>query len=338
MIDKQNIIDAWKKIPVALESLSIVHFDHLRNLGLQQNISIDPTLFDMKSLVPKIQKSDAVEKARVIKTGVSNGESMSWGGAKRYLSALLMESIESLERSIFWFFNYRLNNKQGFTAPALQAEYYSEFFALIGISRILGIAVTHVPIFGPVLTEVNWKTKRVHYRPITVRSAHVAHLQHLGRSIDKFSFVPDHIKIRLDEFRPDANKEFKDDDEIISKFLLTDERETYVYEFSVSSRVYSDIVGGAQNFCFLGGEHGKGVIEPYSDTDSYEHARAVHDAYADYGYPEDNIGEAMKFIIMLLKEIDRRDVQRSLSWIRTKIDNFPFAKDFEKADILDWLA
>ncbi len=338
MVSRDIVLDIWKDIPVTLENLSQIHFEYFRKIGVEKNIIIEPTLFNMKSLIPKKVKKEATEAASKIKKFLNQGQTIPLKAARRHLNALLMESMESMERSIFWFFNYRFNRKHGFIAPSVQSEYYSEFFALIGISRVLGIAVTHVPFFGPVLTDLNWKTRELHFRPITVHSAHIAHMSHLGRNIDRFPFIPDTVKIRLDEFRPEGKREYKDDDEIVSKFLMTDDRESYVYEFNVSSRVYSDISLESRSFCFIGGDNGKGIIAPTYGTDEGQYNEKVRDRYADYGFLEENIGSHLKTLINLLKDMSNNGVDSSLSWTKRKIEDYPHATEFETADILDWIS
>ncbi len=264
------------------KDLRTVYYNKMEYYAKNNNISIPIhiTFLENYFTIPRnIQKnlsnySRIEEFFKKIFIPMSQKESSEKYYKDNILQAMLYECIESLRRSIFWFINYRYNNRIGFLIPARQSRYYSEFFGFISLSRFLGIALTRFPIIKTIETTINWEKMKIEIKKGKAKGGmHKAHFQLLKRDIEKNNFIPDNIK-----------EEIKRQDNL----FLTEERSSMIYAFGNEGRVsFEELIKYKKSnitnqlsHCFLGGENGEGYyiirqmriqIQQQLQTKSYYH-------------------------------------------------------------------
>lgn len=304
-------------------NLKEYYFDLFRKTGQKHGINLSDETFYMKSFIDESVLRTSKTAAKQIKAKMGIELTGDLSHCDDLLGCLLTEAAISLEKSIFWFLNYRVSKSQGFLAPSTQAFYYAEFFGMVGLSRVLGLAITYVPLFDLVQTRVNWKTRTVKSKLVGSRRAgHLSHLYLLKEHIQEFSFIPQGIKGIVTAMR---------------NLTLMDDRIELVYGFGTSARVYYEISSQHGDVCFLGGEGGLAIPEPSLEMDPGDFGEAMMSMYTSYGYLEHTIGDIQKNLAIILKEVPHNGVKSFIVGLRKRIERFQYVSEIEKRDLLDWL-
>lgn len=321
-------------------NLTETYFTFFREVCQSICIKINPEFLYLKSLAPEKEwKAAEKESRKVMQLLKDEGVTYPLKEADRLAQGLLCEGLHSLRKSIFWFFNYRYNDRVGFIAPSIQAKYYSEFFSIIGLSRLLGIARTYVPIFGVIQTETSWKRNTIHFIPQSkTGGGHLKHLSELGRHLSKFDFISDETRTYFQKIWPRRSRDGTVRDvERQVKFLMTDDRETYVYGFEKRSRVYDRPHSTSPRICFIGGENGLAVPGPDESDDPGDFSDSIMMDYTSYGYEEHNIGIILQDLIKITKSINNDSIRKFMRTLIDTIESFDSVSHNAKVDILHWL-
>ncbi len=325
-IQLSQIFAEYQKFTIGRQiSLKGLYFDHFEKQAASLKIPF-PKGFEFLDYAPKTDFPNQKQKQQLIDP-FKKGEVFPFLKAEGVLQALLTKSSIALEKSVYFFLNYRYNREGSFHWASRQSEYYAEFFAVIALSRFLGLAITYVPLIGQLQTEVDWEKGVVNIK--------IRNTKH-GGHLDQFNLLKSrHVQF---DFLDDSIKEgFRKSD----KFLLTSERISRVYEFGRKSNVFH-LTGNKQgvSLCFLGGLDGESIkqIEIDSEDDSKlaDFEDDLMDKYADWGYAEYNIGVYQKQVIDFLKSIgdSTRKFLKELSW---NVGNIEVIDERDKVDILSWL-
>lgn len=243
------------------------------------------------------------------------------------LQSFLTESAIALERSLYWYFNHRLNLQFHFEVSSRQSLYYSELNAIISLSRFLGRALTRVlpsSLGLHIQTTVNWKV-----RPPTINlhwrrggRHHLDHYQLLKDSIDEFSFVLDRCKLAISG---------------LEEPLLKENREDAVYE--LYHDIFQSIREGPSlqrtDFSFLGTISVQELEDKIRGHQGDERDDIL-DAYSEWGYRESHIGALLRDVISGFWEVGGKMVE-FLDLLRYNIESISHMPDECKKDILDWL-
>jgi hypothetical protein len=323
-ISLQQITSVFSAVPFGGRmNLKEYYFDLFRKTGQKHGIDLSDETFYMKSYTDESVLRASKTAAKQIKAKMGPELTGDFSDYNHLLGCLLTEAALSLEKSIFWFLNYRASRRQGFLAPSTQASYYAELFGVVGLSRVLGLAITYVPLFNLVQTRVNWTTRTVELKLIGARKAgHLRHLYLLKAHIQRFSFIPQKIRGIVTAIR---------------KFALTDDREELVYGFGNTARIYEEMASRHGDVCFLGGEGGLATPEPSPEMDPGDFGEAMMSMYMSYGYIEHTIGDLQKNLAIILKEVPHDGVKSFIVGLRGRIQRFQYVPEIEKRDLLDWL-
>jgi len=228
----------------------------------------------------------------------------------------LIESLYCLERSIFWFFNYKYNITETFEAAGMQALYYSNFFIKVSVQRFLGISTIHTKYIGKVIINIDWGNAKVE---ISTKGGWSA--DHKKVTNDFFELMKN---VDLTEF-PEVYGLFQTNSDTLSKFTgipteqinrdhsdyLRKARMDYVYDFTTGP-------------------------ESYNDGSEYYATSFVPDIYGGWGINEHFIGCLMKFLIENLKEIG--SLKTYLLTLNQKIDGPEEFHENAKEIIQNWLS
>ena len=241
------------------------------------------------------------------------------------LRASVTESAIALERSIYWYLNYRLNLRLQFAVAARQALYYSEFFAIITLSRFLGLALTR--ILGRSLgihleTAVNWRKLSFDVNWHNPRSPHLDHYNLLKRKIGDFEFVSERCRRSITE---------------LGKPLQKEDREDAVYDLwhDVFQSFRNGAVQERYDLVFIGVigvSELQGRIHEFHEEERQE----ILDAYSEWGYRESHIGAFQREVIAGFWEVGG-NLLEFLDTLRANIERTPHIREEEKTDLLDWL-
>lgn len=283
---------------------------------------------------------------RFILAGKEQAESIS-----KFACSHLIEALYALERSIFWFFNYKYNTTKAFENAGNQALYYSQFFAIVAITRFLGISTSYLPPIRTFLTKINWSTINVEISTSKSYSG-----DHKGIFNDFDSIMK---SIDLSDF-PDIEKHFQtEDDGIFKSFTgvsikdaqrglldhLRYARMENIYDLtsrrSDPFKYYYGSVGSyisnVHIYCFLEGPQRYYDPPSYPDEE-YEADYATHfvpNVYGGWGIYEHLIGDLLKFLIQNLIKIKKTD--RYFQVLKDKISFFDEFDSESKEIILSWL-
>lgn len=238
----------------------------------------------------------------------------------------LIEALYCLERSIFWFFNYKYNITKTFEAAGMQALYYSSFFIKVAVQKLLGISVIHTKYIGKVFIKIDWSNANVEI-------------------LTRGGWSADHKKMANNFFELMKNVDLKDFPEIYALFQFEDDpfkeitgitteeisryhsdylrkaRMDYVYDFTTREsdpfNSFYGSVGGyftdVQIYCFLDG------TKRYNDGSEYFATHIEPDIYGGWGINEHFIGNLMKFLIDNLKKI--KNLKKYFLILSRKIEN-----------------
>lgn len=263
----------------------------------------------------------------------------------------LIEALYALERSIFWFFNYKLNTTRAFEVAGNQALYYSQFFAIVAIMRLLGISITFLPPIRTFLTQINWEIVTIEISTYKGYSG-----DHKG-IFDEFDTTMKSLD--LSKF-PEIEHYFQIDDDgrFKSAFRISIEeanrglldhlrhaRMENIYDFT--SRLsdpfkyfYGSVgsyINDVQMYCFLEGPQRYYDPPPYHDDD-YEDYFANHlesNIYGGWGIYEHFIGDLLKFLIKNLRKV--LNTKRYFHVLKKKISYFDEFNSEAKEIILSWI-
>ena len=255
----------------------------------------------------------------------------------------LIETLYCLERSIFWFFNYKHNITKTYETAGMQALYYSSFFIKVAIQKLLGISVLHTRYIGKVMVRIDWNNANVEI--ITSKGWSADHKKiadnffELMKTVDLKEF-PDIFA--LFQFEDDSIKGIMGvSSEEMSRYhsdYLRKARMDYVYDFTTResdpfNRFYGSVGNyftNVQNYCFLDGP------EKYNDGSEYYATSFVPDVYGGWGINEHFVGSLLKFSITNLKEIG--NLKKYLLILSRKIEAPEEFHETAREIIQDWLS
>lgn len=363
MLDINEIVNIYNKmnIPVldgsALREdlfLKDILFDFIREIYLKEN----PEDFfpDSRTLIPNkyspftkdnIEDWNKTKKKlnqflkfnkRLLILGKENSTLVS-----KIAASHLIEVLYCLERSIFWFFNYKHNTTENFEVAGMQALYYSNFFIKVAVQKLLGISEIYTKYIGKVFCKIDWSMANVEL-------------------LTKGGWSTDHKKIANIFFELMKNVDLKDHPEIYALFQGEDDplteftgiptedlnrdhsdylrqaRVNYVYDFTTrESDPFHNFYGtvgnyfnNVQNYCFLEG------TERYNNGSESFAIDFVPDVYGGWGINEHFIGSLMKYLLENLKKI--KSLKRYFLILSQKIKNPEEFNEEAKEIILNWLS
>lgn len=238
------------------------------------------------------------------------------------IQALLAECLISLERSIYWFLNYRFNARNYFIIASRQAKYYSEFFALNSLSRLIGIANTHMPIVNLLTTIVNWEEETIDIIKSSKKTREGDHnylYRILSENINRFQFISHKLKANisnnknhfLSEDRVDSVYDFGSHSEVFRNPLYQNKWETYEHRYTL---------------CFVNG---------YNLNYSGKSENFIDEEYKEWGYEEDYIGIIIREIIQNIKKFENS--KSFINEFRKKIETTKKINENEKKPFLEWM-
>jgi len=363
MLDINEIIDIYNQIDLSVLDGSALRedlflkdliFDFIRDLYLK--INPDDFFPSSRASIPNMYNSftkDKIKNWQLTKNKLdtflkSNKKHSIIGKDNPNLVSIiayshLIESLYCLERSIFWFFNYKYNITETFEAAGMQALYYSNFFIKVAVQRFLGISTIHTKYIGKVITNMDWGNANVE---ISTKGGWSADHKKVANSL--FELMK---SVDLTDF-PEVYGLFQTDNDAFSKVIgipteqinrkhsdyLRKARMDYVYDLTTRKsdpfNSFYGSVGGyftnVQNFCFLDGP------ESYNDGREHFTTSFVPDIYGGWGINEHFIGCLMKFLIKNLKEIGR--LKNYLLILNQKIEVPEEFHEKAKEIIQNWLS
>lgn len=291
-------------------------------------------LKDWNSTRKKLNKLLGKKKINI--QGVENMDIIS-----RIAASHLIESLYLLERSLFWFFNYKHNTIKFHEASGSQAQYYSLFFVETAILKFLGISIVHTDYIGKVRVKIDFKKAQIE---LQLGGKDVADHKNTKKLL--LSLLS---RLNLSDF-PNVEAHFSNEGSIIEEIFgvsdmelrdlhwdhLRQKRMKVVYDItdrrSDPFHWYYGVVGNylndVQEYCFLEG------YERYNDGSECFATSFVPNVYGSWGINEHLIGDLLRFLIKALKQVKKtRNFFKVLS---TKINSGDYNKE-AKNIILEWL-
>jgi len=363
MLDINGIIEIYNQIDLPVLEGSALRedlflkdliFEFVRNLYLKKNP--DDFFPNLRTYIPNMyspftkdkikdweltkKKLNAFLKANKHHTiiGKDNPTLVS-----KIASSYLIESLYCLERTIFWFFNYKYNIIETFEAAGMQALYYSNFFMKTAIQKFLGVSLIHTKYAGKVIVNIDWSKANVE---ISMKGGGSADHKKLAKNF--FELMKN---VDLSEFQGVYDL-FQADNDALSKFsgisteqlsrdhsdYLRKARMDYIYDFTTrKSDPFNSFYGSVgsyfknvQSYCFLDGP------EKYNDGSEYYGSDFVPDVYGGWGINEHFIGSLMKFLIKNLRKI--QNLENYLMVLSQKIKGPEEFDETAKEIIQGWLS
>ena len=299
------------------QHLKEMYFRFLKEKARQLGLNFPNSLFFLREV-----RKDVVKK---LKRQVLSESPYPVNHRSDFLQALLIESVMALEKSVHWYYVYRLNMRAGFRVASTQARYYAEFFSVIGLSRFLGIAITHLQGFGRFQINVKWVDKTLEIIQLQgSRGGHLEQYNALSHCISDFNFIESSVSDTISQG---------------NKFLLNDERVKSVYEFGRQGDPFLLSGPSSGNPNFLGGETGLGITmnAPSEHLQQVHYYEYIHDQYTSDGFYDHGIGEYQRQLIRLLLDLNETSVLGLLLHLRKNIEKLDCIRDYEKVDLLEWL-
>lgn len=266
----------------------------------------------------------------------------------KIISSHLIESLFALERSIFWFFNYKHNLIPGHEVASSQAQYYSQFFAVVAILKFLGNSIVHSK-YGQFKIEFDWEKLEILFD--NSRGSRSEHMSYLNKYISKMK------EIDLSKF-PEMDSKFnltlREDNfyglsqETLMKIFQDSSREERmenVYDltsrFSDPFKYYqssTSYLNNKHNYCFLDGYMKYYKPPDYYDGDYEEWFNTVFipDYYGGWGMYEHNIGQMIQFLIENIKKISKST--NYLNLLEIKIRSFENYDEEIKDILVNWIS
>ena len=211
-----------------------------------------------------------------------------------------IESLYAFERSIFWFFNYKHNLDPFNQIASDQALYYSEFFSVVALTRLLGGSLNYTPI-GLFKLNIDWETKiiSIHHNHSS-RSSHRSYIDLFLERLDNIDFT-NYEYLESLKNSPLFRK---------MGFLMIEDRTENVYDLSsrmsdpFKNALFRDLnkssIKASKSWNFI-----EGIEDLYSKVRDGDHngglADYLNDEYGNEGYRQHHIGEYWKFLIYAIK-------------------------------------
>lgn len=243
------------------------------------------------------------------------------------LIALYLESFWALEKSIFWYFNYKHNLTRFHHLSGVQSRYYSKFFAIISILRLLGCGIIHTS-YGKFKIKTNWSNSKVHI--VYSRNITSSHKEKFFLFINQLKEQNLQIYNELNDFANNQNyqKVFK---------WITREREEKIYDTASNlSDPFIFFFGGDQQRyehmrlnCFL---------DPFEEIEAIDenHAEFLIGEFSEWGWMENIIGMFWRFIINIYKKLPY--ALKYLDILKEKLKYFDELDEIPKSKILKMIS
>ncbi|KKN23860.1 hypothetical protein LCGC14_0900650 [marine sediment metagenome] len=243
------------------------------------------------------------------------------------LVALYLESFWALEKSIFWYFNYKHNLTRFHHLSGTQSRYYSKFFAIVAILRLLGSGIIHTS-YGKFKIKTDWTDLKVQIKYSTnITSSHK----------DKYQFFINQLKEQnlqlykeLDDFANNQNyqKVFK---------WITREREEKIYDTASNlSDPFIFFFGDDQQLY----EHRRMncYLDPFEEIEAIneDHAEFLIGEFSEWGWMENLIGMFWRFIIGIYKKLPY--ASKYLVILKEKLEYFNELDEIPKKKILKMIS
>ncbi len=228
----------------------------------------------------------------------------------------LNESLQCLDRSIYWFLNYCRNLDGSSLNANIQNLYYSEFFIHLSIGRFLGLAYTWVneldTLFKIYLEKSgNYPTKSFE-KNLKINVA----LSDKGGGMHNLIYVQTryHIRNHIDMPESTVSKWFEPH---YIKSVLKKEREEYIYDISNPrnnpwDKLHERFSKEYRNLCFLEGFN-------HYDVNNGGEAEYIYSKYLDWGYREHHIGILIRWMANRLKDMN---AEYKINQILTYLEEF----------------
>ena len=270
----------------------------------------------------------------------------------RLVGGHLIESFYALERSIFWFFNYKYNMNSAHEVSGNQSFYYSQFFVIVAIMRFLGISITYLPFIGAFYTIINWKHASIKITSEKNWSGDHKIIMDNFYKIIKKKDLSDFPEMKQ-QFQPENSEALFEitgvSIEDVNRNLfnhLKYARTENVYDMTSRisdpfknfyGRTHESYLNDVKNYCFLDGDDRYYSPPSYEaiDYDEWFYTTFVPDVYGGWGFHERYIGIMLKFLIKILKKVNR--AKRYFKILSNKISTFEEFDPETKKIILGWL-
>jgi len=210
------------------------------------------------------------------------------------LVALYLESFWALEKSIFWYFNYKHNLTRFHHLSGVQSRYYSKFFAIISIMRLLGCGIIHTS-YGKFKIKTDWTKSKVSIKYNTNKGS--SHKDKYYLFINQLKEQNLQFYEELDDFANNQNYE-----KVFQ--WITRERVEKIYDTASNlSDPFIFFFGGHQQIyeqrrmnCYL---------DPFEEIEAIneDHAEFLIGEFSEWGWMENLIGMFWRFIIGIYKKI-----------------------------------
>lgn len=249
--------------------------------------------------------------------------------------SFLNESLTCLDRSIYWFLNYKRNMDEFSLNSKIQNLYYSEFFIHLSIARFIGLSYTWIKEFGSPIKlqfiKINDLSSNTFEEKIKIESSFNVKG---GMHQTIFIQIRYHIEQNVDLLKSVVS-EWLEPTYMTS--LIQNERENFVYDISRSvnnpwHNAHRALSEEYRNWCFLDG--GNRYLNGIEENDTY-----IHEKFGNWGYREAHVGNLIKWMFERLKEIG---AIRKINQMKRLINGFdegyyPDSVNEAKLILLSWL-
>lgn len=256
-----------------------------------------------------------------------NERSYGFTEVENLLVALYFESFWALEKSIFWYFNYKHNLTRFHHLSGVQSRYYSKFFAIIAIMRLLGCGIIHTG-YGKFKIKTNWTTFKVKIIYSTNKAS--SHIDKYYLFINQLKEQNLKLYKELDDFANNQNYP------MVFKWI-TREREEKIYDTASNlSDPFIFFFGADQQLyeqrrmnCFL---------DPFEEIEAIneDHAEFLISEFSEWGWMENIIGMFWRFIIGIYKKLPY--ASEYLDILKEKLEYFDELDEIPKKKIFKMIS
>lgn len=261
-------------------------------------------------------------------TSKINGRLYDFIEVEDLLDALYLESFWAFEKSIFWYFNYKHNLTRFHRLSGVQSRYYSKFFAIVAIMRLLGCGIIHT-MNGKFKIKTYWTNSKVEIK--YKKNPGSSHSKKFNLFIEQLKEKNLPLLKELNDFGSSKNlyKQLWD--------WIAREREEKIYDTASNlSDPFIFFFGDDQQRyehrrtnCFL---------NPFEEIEAIneDHAEFLFNEFSEWGWMENIIGIFWRFIISIYKKLPY--ASEYLVILKKKIEYFDELDEIPKKKILKMIS
>ena len=220
-----------------------------------------------------------------------------------------IESLCAFERSIFWFFNYKHNLDPFNQIASDQSIYYSEFFSIIAITKLLGGSLVHTPV-GHFKVALDWEGKIITIKfPAKIgKGQHDAQIKLLTDVLERIDLSDQDYLLDLKEGKFYQKK----------GFLMKEDRVENVYDLtSATSDPFKNALEFDLHESYITILKSRNFLDPKNTSAEY-----LQREPDDQELIETHIGEYWKLILTYLKKVNNtKEYFKRLKWKLSRYDN-----------------